>query len=563
MMAHHLTLGLALILALRTTAQTTSDCAGAIALCGGVYTESSSPTGTGTVYEYTGACNADMETSSLWYTFTVAETGALSFVLDPATDTDDYDWGLFNITQGGCADIGQPGGASPEVSCNSYGNIGMNGPTGIATASGGIGQSNGPGNTNGPAFNADLQVQVGETYALVVMNWSNSPNGYTIDFTQSTASIYDDIAPTAMAATFDCANTDLLITFSEPIRTSTVEIADFRLRAPDGNTMPFVDLLMDSPGAVAQQAFTARLAQGLTAPGTYQLVITSVADNVEDLCGNIVLDTLLQVNVGAPLRYTVDVAPACNAGLGTLEVAHRSGGVQPITFAVDGQPMGADLSADLALGDHILVVEDAGDCVITETITIPNHAIYVQIPALQDSLSCTRPEIGIQGVSVQPVQQVHYGWSAVSGTGEDLGYTSTSSTPTVTQAGTYTVVVTEPISGCTDQASVTIHTVAGPSVDLTALEVPNVVTPNGDGQNDTWLPYLPDMAELTSTSLFHEYQVSITDRWGMEVFGSSGGPRPWNAQGLADGTYYYTLRFRGACGTPVTSERTGSITVLR
>jgi hypothetical protein len=123
---------------------TTSDCDGAIQLCGGVYTESSAPLGTGNVFEFTGTCNQNLESASLWYTFTVQDPGNLSFVLDPANDFDDYDWGLFNITEGGCAGINAQDGTSPEVNCNSYGTFFGNGQTGISTANGGTGTSNGP-----------------------------------------------------------------------------------------------------------------------------------------------------------------------------------------------------------------------------------------------------------------------------------------------------------------------------------------------------------------------------------------------------------------------------------
>ena len=163
----------------------TSDCDGSIQLCGGVYTELSAPQGSGNVFEFTGICNQNAESASLWYTFTVQEAGDLSFVLDPANDADDYDWGLFNITDGGCAGINAQNGSSPEVECNSYGVIGTNGPTGISTANGGTGSTNGPGDLNGPAFHADLPVTVGETYALLVMNWSCTPVCYNIDVTES------------------------------------------------------------------------------------------------------------------------------------------------------------------------------------------------------------------------------------------------------------------------------------------------------------------------------------------------------------------------------------------
>ena len=117
----------------------TGDCEGAIVLCGGVYTEKTAPPGTGNVYEFTGGCNQGTETMSLWYTFTAQEAGTISFVIDPADDLDDYDWGLFDITNGGCAGIIAQDGSSPEVGCNSYGSFTSNGPTGISTANGGTG----------------------------------------------------------------------------------------------------------------------------------------------------------------------------------------------------------------------------------------------------------------------------------------------------------------------------------------------------------------------------------------------------------------------------------------
>ena len=95
-------------------------------------------------------------------------------------------------------------------------------PNGYFQTTGGTGTSNGPGDTNGPPFNADLPVQAGQTFALVVMNWTNSPNGYTIDFTQSTASLYDNINPYPVSVVPDCANQHFHVIFSEPVVTSSV-----------------------------------------------------------------------------------------------------------------------------------------------------------------------------------------------------------------------------------------------------------------------------------------------------------------------------------------------------
>ena len=106
-----------------------------------------------------------------------------------------------------------------------------NGATGISTANGGTGNSNGPGNLNGPPFNADLPVEAGETYALVVMNWTNSLEGYAIDFGQSTASLYDEASPSIDSVeVMNCENTALRVFLSEFVDDATVTVEDFNLQ---------------------------------------------------------------------------------------------------------------------------------------------------------------------------------------------------------------------------------------------------------------------------------------------------------------------------------------------
>lgn len=551
----------AMLLANNALGQSTSDCNGAIPLCGGIYTEVAAPLGTGDVYEFTGTCNQSLETSSLWYTFTVAEAGNLSFVLDPADDLDDYDWGLFNITNGGCAGITAQDGSSPEVNCNSFGDFASNGPTGMSTADGGTGTSNGPGNTNGPAFNADLAVEVGQTFALVVMNWSNSPYGYTIDFTQSTASIFDSTVPEVVEAVADCENANLHVLFSEPMVTATVEVEDFTITSPGGTTTAFNSVVPDLAGAYAQTGFTIGLVSNLAEAGTYLLHITSVSENVEDPCGNIVVDTTLQVQIGAPLEYTVDVTPACNAMNGAVQAQYVSGGITPVTFALEGDPLPDGNATGLNLGTYTLTVADAGGCVIEEDIAIANHALNVQIQQAQDSLSCATPNVTIVGVSVQPFQTVDYSWTAITQNGTDAEF-STLLSPEVGLPGTYVLLVTHAESGCTDQASVQVLATTTPTVDFGEILLPNVISPNADGKNDVWRPYALSDPERDITGLFDEYELTIFNRWG-QVMHSSESSRSWNARDAAEGSYFYQIAYRAECGTVVDEERTGTITVLR
>ncbi|WP_254244073.1 gliding motility-associated C-terminal domain-containing protein [Hymenobacter sp. BRD128] len=64
------------------------------------------------------------------------------------------------------------------------------------------------------------------------------------------------------------------------------------------------------------------------------------------------------------------------------------------------------------------------------------------------------------------------------------------------------------------------------------LSVPNIITPNGDGQND----------QLKIAGLVNmEWALVVYNRWGQEVYRSLAYAQDWTAPGLPAGTYYYRL----------------------
>lgn len=314
--------------------QTTADCEGAITLCGDFYSEENASFSTGDLAEYTGACNAGTEYPSVWYTFTVQEDGDLSFILTPNQVADDYDWAVFDITEGGCAGI-TAGGASPEVACNSFGEFGNNGSTGISSAMGGTGTSNGPGNANGPAFNADLPVSAGDTYALVVMNWTQSPFGYTLDFGFSTASLYDGVAPAIAAVEVPCDLSVLEVELSEPVLLETVDLADFALYGPGGVEVDLGQISAVNPTGGLCQTFSITPSAPIVQSGAYNLMFTSDAGSVEDPCGNLGTGqfdlqlTALEVPIG---WETIEIL-RCEDEPVVLQVEH--GAEQPSGIAWD------------------------------------------------------------------------------------------------------------------------------------------------------------------------------------------------------------------------------------
>jgi gliding motility-associated-like protein len=74
------------------------------------------------------------------------------------------------------------------------------------------------------------------------------------------------------------------------------------------------------------------------------------------------------------------------------------------------------------------------------------------------------------------------------------------------------------------------------AVSGTSLFVPNLFTPNGDGNNDTF--------EIRGLELFAENDLIIVNRWGNQVYKADNYRNDWTGEGLNEGTYYYILRVK-------------------
>lgn len=171
------------------------DCVAATTMCNGPsFTVPVMNLGDGAVEENAGggwsSCIGD-ETSSQWYVFTAAAAGTFSLLVDPANWTapgtgDDYDWELYNITASGCT------AAAVSLACDYSA---CRGSTGFsATGAAGFGQVGGvdyqnndpigPANcTGGPQWNTTtVNLVAGNTYALMVQNFTGSTGGATVDF---------------------------------------------------------------------------------------------------------------------------------------------------------------------------------------------------------------------------------------------------------------------------------------------------------------------------------------------------------------------------------------------
>ncbi len=139
------------------------------------------------------------------------------------------------------------------------------------------------------------------------------------------------------------------------------------------------------------------------------------------------------------------------------------------------------------------------------------------------------------------------------------GNNSTASDPSNTYFanGMYTVTqYAYGAFGCVDSVSqkITINTVT----DEIQTLIPNAISPNGDGKNDVW--------KLEFIGLeYPNAQVFIFNRWGQQIFESTGYKYPWdatyNGEAVPDGSYYYVIKLND--GTPDSRIFKGALLVLK
>jgi gliding motility-associated-like protein len=111
----------------------------------------------------------------------------------------------------------------------------------------------------------------------------------------------------------------------------------------------------------------------------------------------------------------------------------------------------------------------------------------------------------------------------------------TSPTVDITQPDVYSVTVTH-TNGCIGTNQITIG--LSPNCEAVTLTVPNMFSPNGDGQNDTWkVEGIESVSDCTMKG-FDDRGTTLLDKKGFDTMGWDG---TINGKALPDGVYFYIL----------------------
>lgn len=416
------------------------NCDGAISVCSQTYTQASSYTGSGSLQELSNTCLLGDETNSVWYTFTAQSSGTFGFSLATVKD---YDFALYNITSIGCA--GVP--AATPVRCNFSGTDGNTGMD-IATAATELPASS-ITSTGSPISPGISDMVAGQTYVLIIDNWSADANGYTLTFT-GTASITDATPPTINPpnTVVNNCNGTFTLAFSEPVRCSSIAAngSDFTLSG--GGVITSATGTSCAGGAVLTNSVTINYT--VPSSGTFTLGVQTGTDGntILDKCNNAMVTTqTITVNVLNALTLTPSVTNICTPGTAvTFTVSGAPNGVGTYTLNPGGQTAPANGSGQatftvnpIATTTYIASMTYGG-CTgtVSSTIILANNIVVTINP--------TNPTI-CGGTALLTASTTVNGVADPGATFQWAGG-STATTSTITAApGTYSVT-TASSAGC-------------------------------------------------------------------------------------------------------------------
>ena len=448
-----------LLLQIQSKSQTPTiqDCLGAIPICNRIYSESFVKPGCGNICDEIDKDNTCgfPEEGSVWYTFTVNKSGDFGFIITPDQLTDDYDWALFNITNASCSDIKRR--PSLLVSCNAAGDndsagignecSGRTGANGSSNFNEQVGGCNGPSPSGNPRgytpFNDYISVIKGNTYVLMISNFTQSGRGYTIDFGLTDVGVIDQEAPIMSDINFPskCQDRLIEIQFNEPIKPSSFDEDDFEVNAPNGASLSFT--LASSSNTRTIQL---KLNNGVTEPGMYSFNINSNGTN----------EFLDNCNNPFPRGVNSFDFEVISPGLPVVDLGNDTTICEPISLSAF-YPQ-SNYSWSSGGNQEEITVSSTGNYSVTVANTCGTSSDVIKITAYQkpniqlgkDTLLCPNDELNLDATS----EVATYQWQD----------NSSENTFTVTREGMYTVLVTN-ICGM-DRDTIQVNYRVPLSVDL-------------------------------------------------------------------------------------------------
>lgn len=432
--------------------QPQQDCFNAISVCQAVYNQANSYTGIGNLDEiFVSNCLATGENNSVWYIFTVSAPGNLGFNITPNNALDDYDWAVYNLTNASCSDIATD--PTLEVSCNYSGTPGATGANGTSGFN-----TQGAAGTPGNAF---IPVVAGQTFVLVVDNFSASQFGYQLDFSSSTATIFDNVPPAMTAVNAPgCGSDTVNITFSENILCSSIQASDFAIIGPPG-TGPFTVTSVSGfnclNGGTFENNFTITVSPSLVnIAGAYNIQLVGP---VQDNCGNVSINTAIPLLI-SPINMTASANPnpICFGQNTTLTTTLSGQAGVSFSWSPGNLSGPSPVVSPPTTTTYNVTATNAGGCQASASVTVqvspPINVVAYAAPQTICAGNCATLSTNFSTLPGYNTQWLPGGFGG----------------PTLNVCPQNTITYTALLSdanGCTGQANVTVNVNPVPTADFT------------------------------------------------------------------------------------------------
>jgi gliding motility-associated-like protein len=270
--------------------------------------------------------------------------------------------------------------------------------------------------------------------------------------------------------------------------------------------------------------------------GTYTITVQDA-----NLCMSDVSVTITQPAVTLTVNNTATTNTSCAGSTNGIITVTAAGGTSPYTYSLnEGTAQVTGTFANLAAATYTITATDANLCTANTQITVTEPEV-IAISSTGVNASCPGEADGSITLTI---------------TGGSQPYNVIWSDGKLTQGrqkitdGTYSVVVTD-INGCAKSLDV----VVGITGSDKCIEIPDIITPNNDGFNDTW--------KIKNIDMFPNAEVFVFTRWGKLVFKSKNlAANPWNGtfkgKLLPADSYHYILHLNDG-----SEPRSGAISIIR
>ncbi|MFP4664368.1 MAG: gliding motility-associated C-terminal domain-containing protein, partial [Bacteroidales bacterium] len=208
-------------------------------------------------------------------------------------------------------------------------------------------------------------------------------------------------------------------------------------------------------------------------------------------------------------------------------------GTPPYSYQISGEGFSINdsLAEHLEAGSYDIVITDAAGCTLDSTLT------FTEPSPFEISLSKTHP-------SCRGNNDGEIMLSITGGTEPYACYLDDNVSDRCVFnelfQGNYTIEVIDN-NGC----SYLEDNIILQDNPEDCIRIPNAITPNDDGVNDTWI--------IENLDLFPSAKVEVYNRWGQKVYQGSPFDEPWNGTSLngaalPTGSYIYTIVLEGDTG---------------